>query len=86
MIQMEKLNLKTMLRELKVEKVKEKEKVDKKVVIRVEKVDKKVAKVERVGKRVERVERVEKEENGQLENDSIQNLFLIIYSQSIIEK
>ena len=66
---MEKLNLKTMLRELKVEKVK----VDKKVVIRVE----------RVGKRVERVE---KEENGQLENDSIQNLFLIIYSQSIIEK
>lgn len=86
MIQMEKLNLKTMLRELKVEKEKEKVKVDKKVVIRVEKVDKKVVKVERVGKRVERVERVEKEENGQLENDSIQNLFLIIYSQSIIEK
>lgn len=80
---MEKLNLKTMLRELKVEKVKEKVKVDKKVVIRVEKVDKKVVKVERVGKRAERVE---KEENGQLENDSIQNLFLIIYSQSIIEK
>lgn len=68
------------------EKEKEKVKVDKKVVIRVEKVDKKVVKVERVGKRVERVERVEKEENGQLENDSIQNLFLIIYSQSIIEK
>lgn len=65
------------------EKVKEKVKVDKKVVIRVEKVDKKVVKVERVGKRAERVE---KEENGQLENDSIQNLFLIIYSQSIIEK